>query len=108
VGFSNRALELIADSYTNLKYLNLCDDWSGGFRGFRAREMDDEGLTAITDSCYKLEYLNISNRTEFSEISIYNQMRQQHRAGERILTPEWWYSTDLSMRDNRMRRRHRA
>src|SRR5439155_11133892 len=25
IGFSNRALELIAGSYPNLKYLNLCD-----------------------------------------------------------------------------------
>ncbi|CAI2183277.1 9185_t:CDS:2 [Funneliformis geosporum] len=46
MGFSNRALELIA-------------------------EVDDEGLTAITDSCHKLECLNISNRTEFSKILIW-------------------------------------
>ncbi|CAI2199389.1 7435_t:CDS:1, partial [Funneliformis geosporum] len=75
VGFSSKALELIADLYTNLKYLNLCDDRSGGFRGFRAREIDDECLTAIADSCHKLEYLNISNRTEFSEIAICNVIR---------------------------------
>ncbi|RIA79777.1 hypothetical protein C1645_839951 [Glomus cerebriforme] len=35
IGFSNRALELIAGSYPDLKYLNLCDDHSGGFRSFR-------------------------------------------------------------------------
>ncbi|CAI2190572.1 15499_t:CDS:2, partial [Funneliformis geosporum] len=29
-------------------------------------------ITAIADSCYKLECLNISNRKEFSEISICN------------------------------------
>ncbi|CAI2186013.1 5453_t:CDS:2 [Funneliformis geosporum] len=79
VGFSNKALELIAGSYSNLKYLNLCDDRSDGFRGFRAREVDDEGLTAIADSCHKLEYLNISNRTEFSEISICNVIRSYPR-----------------------------
>jgi hypothetical protein len=36
IGFSNRALELIAGSYPNLKYLNLCDNRSGGFRNFHA------------------------------------------------------------------------
>jgi hypothetical protein len=25
-----------------------------------------------------------------------NQIRQRHRAGERILAPEWWYSTNLT------------
>src|SRR5436853_2880046 len=38
IGFSNRALELIAGSYPNLKYHNLCDDQSGGFTIFRVRE----------------------------------------------------------------------
>ncbi|CAI2198117.1 8413_t:CDS:1, partial [Funneliformis geosporum] len=32
-------------------------------------------LTAIADSCHKLECLNISNCTEFSEISICNIIR---------------------------------
>ena len=36
IGFSNRALELIAGSYLNLKYLNLCDDQSDSFRSFHA------------------------------------------------------------------------
>ncbi|POG73793.1 hypothetical protein GLOIN_2v1582797, partial [Rhizophagus irregularis DAOM 181602=DAOM 197198] len=31
IAFSNRALELIASSYPNLKYLNLCIDRPGGF-----------------------------------------------------------------------------
>ncbi|CAI2191149.1 12149_t:CDS:2 [Funneliformis geosporum] len=69
MGFSNRALELIAGSYPNLKYLNLCNDQSGGFRSFRAREVDDEGLTAIADSCHKLKCLNISNRTDYYKIT---------------------------------------
>ena len=33
---------------------------------------NDIDLSAIAQSCHKLEYLNISNRTEFSEISICN------------------------------------
>ena len=72
IGFSNRALELIAGSYLNLKYLNLCDDRSGGFRSFRTQEVYDLDLWKIAQSCHKLEYLNISYRTEFSEISICN------------------------------------
>ena len=70
IGFSNRALELIAGLYPNLKYLNLCDDQSGDFRSFHAREVDDGGLWRITKSCHKLEYLNIAYRTEISEDSI--------------------------------------
>ncbi len=34
IGFSNRVLELIAGSYLNLKYLNLCDNQLGGYRSF--------------------------------------------------------------------------
>ncbi len=70
IGFSNRALELIAGSYPNLKYLNLCDDHSGGFRSFRTREVDDGGLLRIAGLCHKLEYLNIAYRTEITELSI--------------------------------------
>jgi hypothetical protein len=70
MGFSNRALDLIAGSYPNLKYLNLCNDQSGGFRCFRGREVDDGGLWRIAKSCHKLEYLNIAYRTEITEQSI--------------------------------------
>ena len=74
IAFSNRALELIAGSYLNLKYLNLCNDRSD-FRSFRTREVDDSGLWRIAKSCHRLEYLNISNRTEYSETSICNVIR---------------------------------
>src|SRR5881398_1906309 len=67
IAFSNRALELIAGSYSNLKYLNLCIDRPGGFRSFRTREVDGSGLWRIAKSCHRLEYLNISNRREYSE-----------------------------------------
>ncbi|CAI2187759.1 8232_t:CDS:1 [Funneliformis geosporum] len=70
MGFSNRALELIAGSYLNLIYLNLCDNQSGGFRSFHAREIDNEGLWRIAKSCHKLEYLNIAYRIEITEHSI--------------------------------------
>ncbi|GBB91053.1 hypothetical protein RclHR1_18160005 [Rhizophagus clarus] len=60
-------LKLIAESYPNLKYLNistLCSEFG-----------NDKGLCAITNSCYKIECLNISRRTEFSEISICSVIR---------------------------------
>ncbi|CAI2190807.1 13331_t:CDS:1, partial [Funneliformis geosporum] len=43
--------------------------------GFHAREVDNEGLSAIANSCHKLESLNISGCTEFSEVSICNVIR---------------------------------
>ncbi|PKK56653.1 hypothetical protein RhiirC2_799581 [Rhizophagus irregularis] len=194
---TSKALKLIAESHPNLKYLNISVLRCKGLADhiFIVQGYGDKGLCAIADSCHKLEYLNISNRTEFSEISICNvihfclrlqhldlsfckisnitikeiarsslnlkylnlrgcyiiskeavdqvisvnsninivnfvdtitppdligvvinhliqnnvairqilaqnlvlsQMRQRHRAGERILAPEWWYSTDLT------------
>src|SRR6266540_1843777 len=63
---TGKVLKLIAESYPNLKYLNIFN-LGGGFRS-----ENDIGLTAITNSCYKLECLNISKHTEFSEISICN------------------------------------
>ena len=61
-----KVLKLIVKSYPNLEYLNI----SALRRRFKSE--NDIGLSAITQSCHKLEYLNISNRTEFSEISICN------------------------------------
>jgi hypothetical protein len=69
-GFSNNVLELIAGSYLNLKYLNLCSDQSDGLRDFRVREVDDGGLWRIVKSCHKLEYLNIAYRRGITEHSI--------------------------------------
>ena len=60
-----KVLKLIAKSYPNLNYLNISALCSSFVE-------NDEGLCAIAQSCHKLEYLNISNRTEFSEISICN------------------------------------
>src|SRR6266498_3338704 len=66
---TGKVLKLIAKSYPNLKYLNI----SNLREEFRSK--NDIGLTAITNSCHKLECLNISKYTEFSEISIYNVIR---------------------------------
>ncbi|CAI2188065.1 1741_t:CDS:2, partial [Funneliformis geosporum] len=61
-----KVLKLIAESSLNLEYLNI------SVLGNLFQWKIDKGLTAIADSCHKLECLNISNRTEFSEISICN------------------------------------
>ncbi|PKK58181.1 hypothetical protein RhiirC2_796721 [Rhizophagus irregularis] len=66
---TGKVLKLIAESYPNLEYLNISN-----LRGeFWLK--NDIGLTAIANSCYKLECLNISKYTEFSEISICNIIR---------------------------------
>jgi hypothetical protein len=75
IGFSNRALELIAGSYLNLKYLNLYDDQSGNYVSLHVRKVGDLGLWKIAQSCHKLEYLNISYCTEILEPSICNIIR---------------------------------
>ncbi|GES83167.1 hypothetical protein GLOIN_2v1790945 [Rhizophagus clarus] len=43
------------------------------------RGKNDIGLTAIAELCHKLEYLNISNHTEFSKQSICNIIRSSPR-----------------------------
>ncbi|RGB21973.1 hypothetical protein C1646_776890, partial [Rhizophagus diaphanus] len=50
IGFGDRSLFIIAESYPNLRYLNLWD----------AQAITDKGLCALTGSCHKLEHLNIS------------------------------------------------
>jgi hypothetical protein len=64
-----KVLKLIAESYPNLEYLDI-STLHGGFK----REKD-KGLSAITNSCHKLECLYIFGRTEFSEVSICNVIR---------------------------------
>jgi hypothetical protein len=64
VGFSDKTLNRIAESYPNLKYLNL--------GGYGNGSITDKGLYVIVNSCHKLEYLNISERKEISEIAIWN------------------------------------
>jgi hypothetical protein len=64
-----KVLKLIAESYPNLEYLDI-----SALRGGSKPE-NDINLTAIANSCHRLEYLNISNRTEYSETSICNVIR---------------------------------
>ncbi|RGB31871.1 hypothetical protein C1646_763603 [Rhizophagus diaphanus] len=57
---SNKKIKGIVHTFQNTIHL----DFEGS--------TDCIGLTAIAELCYKLEYLNISNHTEFSEQSICN------------------------------------
>ena len=66
-GFGDKTLNRIAETYPNLKYLNL---QKSGFVTFNGGGVTDKGLCAIARSCLKLEYLNISYRTEITWISI--------------------------------------
>ena len=52
---TGKVLKLIAESYPNLEYLNI----SALPRSFSE---NDIGLSAIAQSCHKLEYLNIHMR----------------------------------------------
>ena len=52
-----------------MEYLNI----STLREGFKSE--NDIGLSAIANSCHRLEYLNISNRREYSETSICNVIR---------------------------------
>ena len=97
IGFSNRALELIAGSYPNLKYLNLCDDQSGGFTSFCVREVDDGGLWRIAKTCHKLEYLNIAYRTEITEHSICGIIRSSPKL--RHLDISFCEITDMTIKE---------
>ncbi|CAI2194901.1 6939_t:CDS:2, partial [Funneliformis geosporum] len=62
---SNRKIKSIVHMFPNIIHL----DFEGSMKS------ESVGLTAITDSCHKLKCLNISNRIEFSEISICNVIR---------------------------------
>src|ERR1051325_479589 len=66
---TGKILKLIAKSYPNLEYLNI-SAICGSFNS-----ENDKGLCAIANSCYKIECLNISRRTEFSETSICSVIR---------------------------------
>ena len=74
---TSKTLKLIVELYPNLKYLNISilhDERLANYISI-VREYSDKVLYAIANSYHKLEYLNISNRTEFSEISICNIIR---------------------------------
>ena len=68
-GFSDKILNRIAETYFNLKYLNLQKD---EYISCNIGIITGEGLYAIVRSCHKLEYLNISHRTDICELSICN------------------------------------
>ena len=71
-GFSDITLNRIAESYSNLKYLNLQKDM---YVSCNMGIITGKDLYAIARSCHKLEYLNISHRTDICEQSICNVIR---------------------------------
>ena len=71
-GFNDKTLNRIAESYPNLKYLNLQKD---EYVSCNMGIITGEGLYAIARSCHKLEYLNISHRTDICGQSICNVIR---------------------------------
>ncbi|CAI2191492.1 4414_t:CDS:2, partial [Funneliformis geosporum] len=60
IGFSDKSLFVIVESYPNLRYINLWD-----------AQITNKGLYAIARSCYKLEYLNISYCRNISDKSLF-------------------------------------
>lgn len=72
--FTSKALKLIMKSYPTLKYLNISILYGKKLADYISIvwEYSDKNLCIIANLCHKLEYLNSSNYTEFSEISIYN------------------------------------
>jgi hypothetical protein len=72
-GFSDKALILIAESYPNLKYLNLCD--YADATGTLYQRFTNKGLLAISSLCHKLEYLNIYLHTGITELTICDIIR---------------------------------
>ncbi|CAI2199475.1 5028_t:CDS:2, partial [Funneliformis geosporum] len=69
IGFSNRALELIAGSYPNLKYLNLCDNQSEYLNIAYRTEITKHSICGIIRSSPKLQHLNITF-CEITDITI--------------------------------------
>ena len=75
-GYSDKALNRIAESYPDLKHLNLGKD---KYVSSHAGIITDKGLFALANACRKLEYLNISHRTDICELSICNIIRSYPR-----------------------------
>jgi len=67
IGFGDKSLFIIAESYPNLRYINLWD-----------AKITDKGLYAITRSCCKLEYLNISYCRNISDKSLFEIVGRCH------------------------------
>ena len=77
IGFTNKAIKLIVESYPDLRYFNisaLCNDHLTNhiFRSFYVQLKNDISIFVFIQSCHKLKYLNIFYHIEFTEISICN------------------------------------
>src|SRR6266542_2785848 len=67
IGFGDKSLFIIAESYPNLRYLNLWD-----------AQITDKGLYAIVRSCHKLEHLNISYCRNITDKSLFEIAENCH------------------------------
>ncbi|CAG8648695.1 10222_t:CDS:2, partial [Dentiscutata erythropus] len=85
VGFSDKALSIIAEAYPNLRYLNLWD----------AQAISDKGLCAIVRSC-KLEHLNISYCRNITDKSLFEIAENCHDLQEFHFAEAYWI-TDKSI-----------
>ncbi|CAI2171026.1 17418_t:CDS:2 [Funneliformis geosporum] len=85
IGFSDKSLFVIAESYSNLRYINLWD-----------AQITDKGLYAIVRSYYKLEYLNISYCRNISNKSLFEIAGNCHDLQEFYFAEACWI-TDRSI-----------
>src|SRR6266496_6504257 len=67
IGFGDKSLFIIAESYPNLRYINLWD-----------AQITDKGLYAIARSCRKLEHLNISYCRNITNKSLFEIAENCH------------------------------
>ena len=65
IGFGDKSLFIIAESYSNLRYLNLWD----------AEAITDKGLCVIVESYCKLEHLNISYCRNITDKSLFEMQK---------------------------------
>ncbi|GES89914.1 hypothetical protein GLOIN_2v1848414 [Rhizophagus clarus] len=85
IGFGDKSLFIIAESYPNLRYINLWD-----------AQITDKGLYAIIRSCRKLEYLNISYCRNITNKSLFEIAENCHDIQEFHFAEARWI-TDKSI-----------
>ncbi|PKY62089.1 RNI-like protein [Rhizophagus irregularis] len=113
-GITDKTIEEIARSCPKLKYLNLEGCYKISKEAIDqlvslnpdihvettpmimgTADNPNDFITAFTDY---LTQNNVASRQTLAclQNSVLSMIRRRHRTGERILAPEWWYSTDLT------------
>jgi hypothetical protein len=85
IGFGDKLLFIIAESYPNLRYINLWD-----------AEITDKGLYVIARSCCKLEYLNVLSCENITDRSLFEIAGSCHALQEFYFSEAHWI-TDKSI-----------